>query len=260
MQGIEELVSTLQPCICIDGSSKTVLCSAFEVPGLTDEHKKMIDQETRRFKLVGSQMLRNCFTTDDQTAKIRLQMSLVDCFCELATIATSADPGHRHFAADLEHCVTSDSSKPHYSDITISQLPSSSDSNPRCTSQNEKLCIVVELMFSGLESRHKSKFQKAFSQLMRSAELAFNAKQWDEQLCCCLGSLTHWYVFLLKVVRDPEKDCPAFQISDYNEFALPKEPFDWDSCGSQFVNMYKALFEHLLRCLLVGQSAASPAL
>ena len=250
MQGIEELVS---------GSSKTVLCSAFEVPDLTDEHKKMIDQETRRFKLVGSQMLRNCFTADDQTAKIRLQMSLVDCFCELATIATSADPGHRHFAADLEHCVTSDSSKPHYLDITISQLPRSSDSNPRCTSQNEKLCIVVELMFSGLESRHKTKFQEAYSQLKQTAKLAFNAKQWDEQLCWCLGSLTHWHVFLLKVVRDPEKDCP-FQISHYNEFALRKEPFDWDSCGSQFVNMYKTLFEHLLRCLLVGQSAASPAL
>ena len=257
MQGIlpiEELLSTLQPCVCIDGSSMTLLCSALTVPDLTDEHMKMIDQETRRFKHAGSQMLRNCFTADDQTAKIRLQMSLVDCFCALATIATSADPGHRHFAADVEHCVTSDSSKPHYSDITISQLPSSSDDNPRCTSQNEKLCVLVEVMFSGLKSRHEDKFQKAFSQLMHAAELAFNAKQWDEQLCCCLGSLTHWHVFLLRVVRDPERNCPAFRISHYNEFALNEEPFDWDSSGSQFVNMYRTLFEHLLWCLLVGYS------
>ena len=245
-----EVVSTLQPCVCIDGSSETLHCSTLKVPKLTDEHQKTIDQETRRFKLVGSQLLRNCFTTDDQTAKIRLQMSLVDCFCELATIATSADPGHHRFVTDLEHCVTSDSSK-HYSDITISQLPSSDD-NPRCTSQNEKLCVLVELMFSGLKSRHEDKFQKAFSQLMHAAELAFNAKQWDEQLCCCLGSLTHWHVFFLKVVRDLERDCPAFLISHYNEFALDKELFDWDSSGSQFVNMYKALFEHLLWCLLVG--------
>ena len=241
----EELVSTLQPC-------SDQCQTALKILDLTDEHKKMIDQETRRFKLVGFQMLRNCFTTDDQTAKRRLQMSLVDCFCELATIATRADPVHRHFAADLEHCVTSDSGKPHYSDITISQLPSSSDDNPRCTSQNEKLCVVVELTFSGLKSRHKDKFQNAFSQLMHTAALAFNAKQWDRQLCCCLGSLTHWHVFLLRVVRDPERDCPAFCISCYKEFALNKDPFDWDSCGSQFVNMYRTLFEHLLACLLVG--------
>ena len=91
---------------------------------------------------------------------------------------------------------------------------------------------------------------------MHAAALAFNAKQWDEQLCCCLGSLTHWHVFLLKVVRDPERNCPAFRITHYNEFALPncKEPFDWDSSGSQVVNMYRTLFEHLLLCLLVGTS------
>ena len=245
MQGappFEELVSTLQPCSD----------QCLKILDLTDEHKKMIDQEARRFKLVGSQLLRNCFTADGQKATIRLQMSLVDCFCELATIATSADRAHRHFAADLEHHVPSDTGKPHYSDIAIGRLSSSSDGNSRCMSQNETLCILVEIMFSGLERRDTGKFQKAFLQIMRAAELAFKAKQWDKQLCCCLGSLTHWHVFLLRVVRDPEKKSPPFQISHYKEFALPKEPFDWDSCGSQFINMYKTLFEHLLSCLLVG--------
>ena len=110
-------------------------------------------------------------------------------------------------------------------------------------------------MYSGVESMHQSGFQNAFSQLMHAAALAFNAKQWDEQLCCCLGLLTHWHVFLLRVVRDPERDCPAFRISHYKEFALNKEPFDWDSCESEVVNMYRTLFEHLLLCLLEGFSA-----
>ena len=239
-----------------------MLCSnqcqaALKILGLTSEHKKMIDKEMERFKVVGSQLLQDYFAADDQTAKIRLKVSLASHLCGLGTIATSADPHHRRFAAHLAHRVTSDTSKPHYSDYSVNHvLRSSSDGNLWYTFPNEKLHILVELKCSGVESMYQSGFQKAFSQLMHAAALAFNAKQWDEQLCCCLGSLTHWHVFLLKVVRDPEKNCPAFRISHYNEFALPdcKEPFDWDSSGSQVVSMYRTLFEHLLLCLLVGKS------
>ena len=178
-------------------------------------------------------------------------------FCGLGTVATSADPHHRHFTARLAHRVTSDTSKPHYSNFAVNHvLPSCSGNNVGNASHNEKLCILVELKCSDVESMNQSGFQNAFSQLMHAAALAFNTKQWpwDEQLCCCQGSLTHWHVFLLKVVRDPERNCPAFRITHYNEFALPKEPFDWDSCGSQVVSMYRTLFEHLLLCLLVGTS------
>ncbi len=236
-----------------------MLCSdqcqtALKTLGLTSEHQKMIDKEIERFKFVGSQVLQD-YCTDYQKAEIQLQASLTSYFCGLGTIATSADPYHRRFAARLEHCVT-DTSKPHYSDFAVKHvLPSISDNNEGCACNYCKLCILVELKCSGVESMNQSGFQNAFSQLMHAAALAFNAKQWDGQLCCCLGSLTHWHVFLLRVVRDPERECPAFRISHYNEFELKKESFDWDSCESEVVSMYRTLFEHLLLCLLEGQPA-----
>ena len=222
---------------------------------------KMINKEMERFKIVGSQLLQNVFTANDKAAKIKLRMCLAGLFCGLSTVATSAHPHHCRFAARLEHCVTSDTSKHHYVDIAIcSYMPTSSDDNLWCASHNEKLCVLVELEFSGVKSMQENGFQNAFSQLMHAAALAFNAKQWDEQLCCCLGSLTHWHVFFLKVVRDPERDCLALRISYYKEFALPKELFDWDSSESEVVSMYRTLFEHLLLCLLEEQSAPGPAL
>ena len=253
-------MKTLDPCICFDGSSKPMLCSdqcqaALKILGLTSEHKRMIEKEMERFELVGSQVLQDYFT-DYQTAEIQLQASLTSYFCGLSRIASNADPCHRRFAARLAHRVTSDTSKPHYSNFAVNHvLPSSSGNNVGSASHNEKLCILVELKCFDVESMNQSGFQKAFSQLMHAAALAFNAKQWDEQLCCCLGSLTHWHVFLLRVVRDPERNCPVFRISHYNEFALPKEQFDWDTSGSQVVNMYRTLFEPLLLCLLGGKSA-----
>ena len=211
---------------------------------------KMIDREMERFKIVGSQLLRNVFTANDKAARIKLRTCLAGLFCDLSTIATSANTNQHHFAASLEHCVTSDTSKPHYMDIAVfSCMPNGSDDG--------KLCVLVELKCSGVKSIQQSGFQNAFSQLMHAAALAFNAKQWDKQLCCCLGSLTHWHVFLLKVVTDPERDCRAFQILHYNVFALPKELSDWNSSESEVVSMYKTLFEHLL-CLLKGWPAQGP--
>ena len=145
-----------------------MLCSdqyleALTILGLTSEHKKMIDKEMERFKFVGSQVLQDYFT-DYQKAEIQLQASLTSYFCGLGTIATSADPYHRRFAARLEHRVTSGATcKPHYSDFAVKQfLPSSSDNNEGCASNNEKLCILVELKCSGVESMHQSGFQNAF--------------------------------------------------------------------------------------------------
>ena len=81
-----------------------MLCSdqcqaALKILGLTSEHKRMIDKEMERFELVGSQVLESYFTADDQTAKIQLQVSLASHLCGLGTVATSADPHHRRFAA-----------------------------------------------------------------------------------------------------------------------------------------------------------------
>ena len=115
------------------------------------------------YKFVGSQVLQYYFT-DYQKAEIQLQASLTSYFCGLGTIATSADPYHRRFAARLEHRVTSGATcKPHYSDFAVKHvLPSSSDNNEGCASNNEKLCILVELKCSGVESMHQSGFQNAF--------------------------------------------------------------------------------------------------
>lgn len=234
-----------------------MLCSiqcqaALKILGLTDEHKKMINSEIDRFGSTACQMLRR-FSSSSKKAESKLQGVLNGYFFSLSCIASSADPYSRKFVAESEPDVGSTS---HQLDFAVSQA---------YAHDGEKLCILVELKYSLEERRRQGKFEKAFSQLMHAAALAFKAKQWNKQLCCCLGSLTHWHIFLLKVVKDPERDCPAFHISHYNEFALQNgnNQFNCNSTlkDSKFwpkvKDLYKELLKHFLLWLLAERFTPS---
>ena len=142
------VLSTLKPCTCFNSCCNLMHSVQCQASGTTltptGEHK-MIDKEMEIFKIVGSQLLQNFFTANDKAAKIKLRTCLAGLFCGISTIATSADPHHHRFAARLEHRVSLDTiCKPHYSDFAVKQfLPSSSDNNEGCASNNEKLCILV---------------------------------------------------------------------------------------------------------------------
>ena len=249
----DKFAQRLVPSHCLCDSSEPMLCSiqcqaALKILGLTDEHKRMIDDEMERFQRAGPQMLRNYFKSP-MKAEIKLQGVLNNYFNALSCIASNAHPSYRKYQAELEPNV---GYTPHHSDIAVSY------------GADEKLCILVELKYSGVKSRDEGGFQKAFSQLMHAAALALNAKQWDKQLCCCLGSLTHWHVFLLKVVRDPDRDCSSFRISHYNMFALQNCQFNRKSTLEHFRNcwpkvddLYRELLKHFLLWLLAERFTPS---
>lgn len=198
------------------------------------------------------------YFTDPDTAERKLQNWLSDYFDDLSKIATGADPHHRHFELHVEPCVYSykterDKTEHHRSDIAVCHVSPNKPANVLFSVSNGRLCILVELKYARLESRRQMDFQGAFAQLIHAAALAFKAKQWDKQLCCCLGSLNHWHMFLLEVVKGPE-DSPAFRISHYNEFAVPRKLFDdKNPSWSEVIRMYNTLFQHLLLWLLVGR-------
>ena len=252
----EEFAQRLVPSHCFCASPEKMLCSnqcqlALKILGLTDEHKKVIDCEIKRFECMARQLLRRYFT-DSMTAERKLQGVLNGYFYALNSIATSADPCSREFLPEFEPIVGGPMKQ--HSDISVSYTH---DGQP------EKLCMLVELKYSHVESKYQDGFQKAFSQLIQAAALAFNAKQWDTQLCCCLGSLTHWHMFLLKVVRDRERDCPSFHISHYNMLALQNVQFyrnstpDLANFWPEVKDLYKELLKHFLLWLLAKRFTPS---
>lgn len=265
----EEFVKTLESCLCFDGSSKPtsspIQCqAALRTQGLAGEHEKKVNKALKM--LESNVQILSGYFADTNTAERKLQSWLSGYFSDLCKIATGADPDHRCFELRVEPCVYSyetkrGKTKHHCSDIAVCHVSPKKPANVLLSLDNGRLCVLVELKYAHLESRCQTDFQDAFAQVIHAAALAFNAKQWDEQLCCCLGSLNHWHMFLLKVVdmKDTGPDHEdrvrvSFCISHYNEFAVPRQICEGENLSwSGVIRMYKTLFQHLLLWLLEGR-------
>ena len=242
VEAYEVFVQRLVPSYCFDGGSKPT-CSkqcqvALKILGLTSEHDEKIANVMEAFDTIGQQICEDYFM-DPNKAEAKLQAVVASYICLLSKAASHADPDSRNFNGKVEP-----RTGPKFnSDIAVSHY------------QNSvlKYCILGELKYAKIESHNEHQFKDAFSQLMHAAALAYNANQWKDRLCCCLGSLTHWHLFLLKVVWDSERCCLAFRISHYNKFALLTGQVDWSKTWQDLhrswreVNsMYKELLKHIL--------------
>ena len=233
---------------------------ALSLLGSTRQHK-MIEKAMDTFKLRGRPIFED-YIVDKEKTEIRLQCLLMSYFSSVAEIAGCAYPSH-DFEVHPEPCVYRASSKAFksfYSDYAVKFVQSNSVDNELYSFTHGKLCILVELKHGGLENMHQPGFANAFSQLMHAAALAFRQKRWENHLCCCLGSLNYWHVFLLKTRGTAAS--PTLHISQYNVFALPRELVEkWeDNSMYQVISMYRRLLERFLLWLWTGMFAPGPQL
>ena len=244
------------------GSKSSRQCQvALSLLGLTRQHKKMIDNTMYAFESLGRPIFED-YINDKEITESRLQGLLSHYFYTAAEIAKCAYPSHG-FEVRTEPCVYRAGSKAFKSlrsDVEVKFVQSNSFDNELYSFTAGKLCILVELKHGGIEDKREPGFANAFSQLMHAAALAFRQKRWENHLCCCLGSLNYWHVFLLKTRGTTAS--PTLHISQYNVFTLPRELVEkWeDNSMYQVISMYRRLLEHFLLWLCTGKFAPGPQL